>query len=341
MLRNDLLANHCHEIVVGGLCPLLSDNLKVNCSNVVKQGIRMRIECPECHFTQNVREDKIPPGTVNARCPQCGARFKLRGAGPEAAFGQEGGRAEARATQPAKAVPVEAKNDVSAETEEEYAARRKAAAQAYAQAARSGAPVIEWEARWRGSPISAFGKTLFHILTRPSHFFGLMPYSSRLLAPVLFSVIIWVLFAVGIILIVKFQPSLYFRPSPDNAHFQEQLRATPWWWYFFSLPAGFIFSSFLVTLISHGSLRMLSPASADLRVTARVVAYANASWILFFVPQAGALLGAIAFWVLLCVGLRAAHKLTLTIALSATAACLFVQMLIALLAISSLVQSAV
>jgi hypothetical protein len=30
MLCKDLLANPCHEIVVGGLCPPLSDNFKVN-----------------------------------------------------------------------------------------------------------------------------------------------------------------------------------------------------------------------------------------------------------------------------------------------------------------------
>lgn len=38
----------------------------------------MLITCPECQFSREVADDKIPAGSVNATCPQCGARFRFR-----------------------------------------------------------------------------------------------------------------------------------------------------------------------------------------------------------------------------------------------------------------------
>ena len=38
----------------------------------------MRITCPKCRFSQNIREDKIPERAQLATCPKCGERFRFR-----------------------------------------------------------------------------------------------------------------------------------------------------------------------------------------------------------------------------------------------------------------------
>jgi len=38
----------------------------------------MQITCPNCQFTQDVPEEKIPPGAEQATCPKCRHKFKFR-----------------------------------------------------------------------------------------------------------------------------------------------------------------------------------------------------------------------------------------------------------------------
>lgn len=46
----------------------------------------MEITCPNCQYSRNVPDDKVPAGSVNATCPQCGTKFRFRapGVSPEA-----------------------------------------------------------------------------------------------------------------------------------------------------------------------------------------------------------------------------------------------------------------
>lgn len=39
----------------------------------------MRITCPECQFSRDINEDKIPERSVVATCPKCKAKFRFRG----------------------------------------------------------------------------------------------------------------------------------------------------------------------------------------------------------------------------------------------------------------------
>ena len=269
----------------------------------------MRVECPECRFAREVRDNQIPSGAVNARCPQCGARFKFRGPDSE-------GKA-----------PIKGQAEESAE---EYAARRKSAAEAYAQTARSNLPTIEWEARFSSAPVSAFFRTLMQILARPGYFFSLVPYGRMLLLPLAFALLLAVLRSAMLFFALKSQLPQLMEQDPANAHLFAQALAMPWWIY---IPVGLASSALeyaVIALACHGALRVLHPSSADLRTTARVAAYANAAWITCIIPLFGFSMGFIVFWAILCVGLRAAHRLTLPAALSATAASLFLLILAAM-----------
>lgn len=43
----------------------------------------MEIICPECQFSREVPDDKVPATSVNATCPQCGIKFRFRDLPPQ------------------------------------------------------------------------------------------------------------------------------------------------------------------------------------------------------------------------------------------------------------------
>lgn len=80
----------------------------------------MEIICPECKFSRNVPDDKIPDNSVNATCPQCGIKFRFRNIpadAPEFLLEQD----PPVEAQPA-AQPPEQANDTTGESESSYAA---------------------------------------------------------------------------------------------------------------------------------------------------------------------------------------------------------------------------
>jgi predicted Zn finger-like uncharacterized protein len=313
----------------------------------------MRITCPECDFSQEIREDKIPSSAVNARCPQCHARFKFREL-PDAGENAPAAGAPMSTTdwttqpikeeflsRPAAAPHVaadtdnERHSDRQSETAEEYAARRRAAAQAYQDASRTGTPTIEWEANLRTAPVSAFFKTLAQIIVRPKQFFSLVPYSEQLAAPIVFAIIMCIVRTVMLVLAMNNQMAAIMEHDPAAAEMVNQLQAIPTTLYVFVSVLVFFFENAIFTIVCHLSLRALSPQAANLRVTLRVVAYATAAWIASFIPQFGFTIGFVLFMILICMGLRAAHKVPLSTALASTLVGLFLFIVTAMVILSS------
>lgn len=280
----------------------------------------MRIECPECRFTQEIREDKIPDKAVNATCPQCGSRFKFRTL--------EELRAEAEI--PTVSRGGQGERDES-ESAEEYAARRKAAADAYTQAAHSGMSPIVWEAYYRARPLHAFVRTLIQIITQPARFFSLVPYSGKLALPIAFALALCVLRTTLIIFTLRHQLGAYILQNPAEAESLQQLLDIPTWTYILVSVPTFFLENGLIALVCHASLRILQPATANLRTTVRVVAYANAAWIFALIPQFGFNIAFVVLLVLLYSGMKAAHRVSLTTAISATLGSLFMLILAVLL----------
>lgn len=276
----------------------------------------MDIHCPECNFTQSIRDEKIPPDAVNATCPRCRTRFKFRALPQdESRYGQFETAHDAHTP---SAHPPFDQNGTPLSPEEETA-RRKAASDAYVQAAHSGQSPIAWEAELRSNPPAAFFKTLAEIVLRPSAFFAKIPYSSQLAQPILFSIIPFVLALIGTIIIFKQMPVPDSAQFPQEAALMQQLHTTSWWLLVIdSLPL-FFAVNIILAIACHVALRILHPATADMRVTLRVIAYTNAAWIFSFIP----IVNILAMPVLLCLGLRAAHKLSLNTALIATLTAIF------------------
>lgn len=76
----------------------------------------MRITCPECGYSREIADDKIPEKSVRATCPKCGAKFRFREAEPEFKLEpMEGPEAERPAPEPAD----EARPDHAPETARE------------------------------------------------------------------------------------------------------------------------------------------------------------------------------------------------------------------------------
>lgn len=284
----------------------------------------MQIKCPQCGFSQNLNENTIPPTAVNARCPQCDTRFKFR----ELPFSAARSHDEVR-----RSAPDDARNE--GESAEEYAARRKAAADAYAQAARAGVSFIEWEGDIRANPVKAFARTLWQAVSQPSRFFLQVPYSSNLSRPVAFALLLCVLRTAIVLATLRHQLNAFVELQPEYADSVQALLNIPWWMYALASLALFFCENGLIALASHATMRFLAPRAANLRTTVRVVAYANAGWILCLIPQIGFSLGFVALLVLLCLGLRAAHRLSLTVALSSTLASLFMLVFVVMALASS------
>jgi predicted Zn finger-like uncharacterized protein len=83
----------------------------------------MRITCPECGYSREVSDDKIPSKSVRATCPKCGAKFRFRDEEPH--FDIET-PAEQEAQGPTPEAAREAATEHAPESAERIAERREA-----------------------------------------------------------------------------------------------------------------------------------------------------------------------------------------------------------------------
>lgn len=92
----------------------------------------MEITCPECQYSRNIPDEKVPSTSVNATCPMCGTKFRFREIGPELAeelarrTGDAAGSAESPEARPAEA---DATPDAASEADATGAAPEASAAE--------------------------------------------------------------------------------------------------------------------------------------------------------------------------------------------------------------------
>ena len=350
----------------------------------------MRIECPECHFAQDVREDKIPSTSAHATCPRCKTRFRLgepaetktwekaapqpaplqqvQIACPKCQFSRSTELADPPGTSftvgcprcgerflfcvPGEEAPEPAHTTAGAwsdtqaeerdaggpsgpafnsEDEEHLRQRKHAAAEAYSRAARAGSPDIEWESRLHISPVLAFVRTLIQIITQPTRFFSIVPSADTLLHPILFASILCIL-RTGVLYFIF--PGIWAAFAQQYMNSGGQLPAEPQYslvFFFFINILSFVIENVLFIFLCHGVIRILAPGTSNLRTTARVVAYANAAWVAVLIPGLGLVIGYFGMLVLLCTGLRAAHRIPTSLALATMVASWMLSFLLSML----------
>jgi hypothetical protein len=229
----------------------------------------IHISCPNCNFSKEIPEEKIPVGTRWATCPQCKSRFEL--ALPESRFDFEQDEGGIR---------------------EESQAQRKA---------------TDWENRSELGIWNGIYQTFKAVLFSPARFFGTMSFEGGMKEPLAFGLLLgsigsmfglfWHflmtsggLLAFGHEFIGQFTMSILFIGIMILS------------------PLFVTITIFFTSAILHVLLLMLKAGTNGFEATFRVVSYSQAAQILGLVPFIGGFIGGIWFLIVQVIGLREIHE---------------------------------
>lgn len=310
----------------------------------------MNIICPQCRFSREVPEDRLPGAAAIATCPQCSHRFRIcrpernsekRPTGepplaadacddplPPGAVIPDSGRDAESDSGPE---PIRAANAEGGKSDED-AERRQAALDAYRrQAERSGpeqaghAPAPDaalenlenpWEHAGRIGYPAAFYQTAVRVMfAAPRFFAGLKPD-----APQGRALVFYLIVGLCQILLERFWGDMLARTLEPYAGNDPQMRKLI---QLFTPHAGLLMAVLLRSAVLTLNLfviaglyfllfRLIAPDRADYQLIFQVLAYSSAPALLCVVPVIGSVAGII--WGAACsfVGCRYALKLTWT-----------------------------
>jgi hypothetical protein len=237
--------------------------------------------CPHCRHA-------VPDPPVGL-CPNCGGDLEAAGLPPEGAASGAG----APGSSPPPPLPPASSG------------------------APGGGPGTAWEQRDRIGFFNALVETTRQVLTQPSAFYRSMPVTGGLGSPLLYGVVVgWA----GLVAAAFYQAifrSIVGSSWAALAAERPELGALLGWvegWGGFvaQLVFGGVFvviGMLVVAGILHVMLLLLGGAPRGLEATFRVVAFAEATSLLFLVPFCGQLVGGIWCLVLYVVGLAEAHRI--------------------------------
>lgn len=252
----------------------------------------MRITCPQCGFDRSVSDDRIPAGSIIAKCPKCGCRFRF-----------------SRQTGVGAILPSQTWRDAEAPSDAEI---RDAARQAYeAEASRfnpaapapsAGATRLAPPNPWQSAPepngwLDAFYQTLLGAALRPAYFFASVKGSSSWGRPLAFFAIISGLQ----IVIERIWGEIIFawlggsgQPDPQLAEFLAALAPGRDLLAVMALRlASMLFQLVIFSALLYAGYRLLAGGKAAFNVIFQILCYSSAPWILCVVPGLGNLAGAV------------------------------------------------
>ncbi len=293
----------------------------------------MKIVCPQCEFTREVAEEKLPTNSVMATCPQCQHRFKVMretqstvtysdNAVPQGAHIPSSN--EPLYTQSATQAPTtqeptpqeEQQKTEDINNDEITDEERQKVAAAYAEQASQTSFAVEnpWEHVDKLGYFTAFYQTVIWILFAPSRFFaGLMPQGSRLHVMIFYLVVralqISIEFFWGGILSSSLEPT-----AAGDTELQTILELlTPQTSFVFALLMGTAIATieiFFGSLFYFVMFRFLAADKANFSLVFQVVAYSSAPLLLAIIPALGTIVGFI--WSLACILIGCRYSMRLT-----------------------------
>lgn len=256
----------------------------------------MKIECPECGFSREVPEDRLPAGAVMATCPRCSCRFRLERAGAA----EEDPRLAASLAYAREASRLE--RDVRGAGSSGDSAGSADLADAQPRNAWQAAP---GEIGW----FASFAQTLLAVLFQPQRFFqSLAPVASQL-RPFCFYAILGVFQT----LCERFWLHVFVGALSPGAEQQQMEGLAAMLDGGGNLPLSLLlrggalclqlyFTSALVFL----TVRLIAPERASFSLVFQVFAYSFAPAVLCIAPGVGSLIGMIWGAGLMVAGLRLA-----------------------------------
>lgn len=254
----------------------------------------MEIKCPQCGFSRQIPEEKLPTGTVIAKCPKCACRFRFsasEGAGeilPPGADGEED-------------IRVTASNAYAREAERFENERKARQAQAEREARRNPWETAPFPSGWLG----AFYATVIRVMFHAPLFFKSLSPAATVTRPLGFFLIICVFQT----LVERSWGEAFYSylasTSMDDPQMRDLMKLlAP----SLSLPmtllarvGGLLLQLFVFAFLMYLVYRVLAPGRATFMIVYQAMAYSTAPWTLCIIPGIGSIAGAI--WGLACLAI--------------------------------------
>ena len=260
----------------------------------------MRITCPQCRFSKNIPDSKIPPAATRVSCPKCGSKFDLNSPGvsfPETDPGYHENPSAEKIMAGVSAFPSE---DTIIPPSIEEADRV------------SSDKDIPWESKSGGMLASLF-KTIKQVLFSPGDFYSRLKPHGNAAYPISFAVLTSI---VPYLVTLFFQFSL-FAPSLNQLNdigIPLEALAGPVLFIGVAilLPILLVISLYLGAAVIHVSLIIVFGRNERFPATFRVLAYTSAAQIWSIIPFVGPLASCIWALVLSVVGLSKVHHISKT-----------------------------
>jgi len=274
----------------------------------------MKIICPECRFSRDVPNAKIPATAKLATCPKCGHKFRFRNVGeaedqPQQHAEQDAGAEPARsqeASSPAQDDPSEDIWSTLESLDDEGSPPYDPVSGPTDRSAHSGGD-IPWEELQSYGFFPGFFQTVKRVMLAPSAFFRSMFLGRGLSRPLIFYLLVAEVQALA---------QFFWQMTGVVPHMQNQTAGLLGLGMMglgsiFLLVLYPVFLSamlFVVSGLNHLCLRIVRDGANGYEGTFRVISYANAPMVLAVVPSLGPLVGVV--WTLICtfIGFKTVHQ---------------------------------
>lgn len=262
----------------------------------------MKIQCPQCDFSREVNEEKIPDKASLATCPKCGHKFYFRE--PETAFDLkdqvDGEEEQAEQEEPDIWSSLES---LDADESRQRQTGFEQAGEGRVQQPESSVP---WENLQAHGLVQAFYETIKKIMLSPVLFFDSMPLGPNFTQPLIF----YLLVAEIQVLARFFWGLAGVTPQMESGDGLPGLGmfGTGSVLILFLYPVLMALMLFFASGLNHICLTAVKSGKGGFLGTFKVVSYANAPMILAVVPLIGPLAGML--WAVVCtyLGFKIVHQ---------------------------------
>jgi predicted Zn finger-like uncharacterized protein len=249
----------------------------------------MYITCPQCNFSKEVPDERIPPQARSVTCPRCKVRFPLleRKAAGASAYESVIGKLESAAITPVSPLPPpapEEKQELIEKTD------------------------IPWESASREGMFVSVVSTIVGVTFSPTKFYTSMNPTGKISFPLAFAMITggvgWLLNMFWEYLFISGLLSQLDQPWVawlSTGTFAASAVA---------IPLLITIELFFYSIITHLGLVILRGNSRPFKATFKVMAYAYAPKLFSVIPGLGILIGAIWMIVVATIGLSTVHHIS-------------------------------
>ncbi len=246
----------------------------------------MRITCPNCGFSRDVPENKIPSNAQIATCPKCSHRFKFRDIKKEDFILEE------------NSFGIEEFGEEMDDLSESKGYKQ------FTEGDREDA--VPWEQIEKYGFWNALFLTIKKVMFNPIDFFRNLPINGKILKALIFYLIISEIQAVsqllwGIIGVLKIE-------DPVKVLLGFSLSGTASVFILIFYPLFLTVILFVGSFINHLCLRILGSGRGGFEATFKVVSYSIAPLWLSIIPILGTLIGSVWSLVLSLVGFTYVHN---------------------------------